>query len=195
MDVWEVDIISISGGGRIKSDPILAEALRGAYFNQVPVFAATHNDGRNQAVSFPARYKTVYPIFATDSNGHTCGFSADPLPHKSFASLGDKITPFWIDPRTRETISGSSFATPIAAGSYATTLLFARLIYNGAPKKPHAVQLGGEEVMEALMGMLSKPSKSGGLSFGYVNPSFLWQKTTIVEQIKLMMAQVESGEQ
>lgn len=100
-----------------------------------------------------------------------------------------------MDPRTRGTISGSSFATPIAAGSYATTLLFARLIYNRAPKEPDAVELGGEEVMEALMGMLSKPSKSGGLSFSYVNPSLLWQKTTIVEQIKLMVAQVATGEQ
>ena len=49
--------------------------------------------------------------------------------------------------------------------------------------------------MEALMGMLSKPSKSGGLSFGYVNPSLLWQKTTIMEQIKLMVTQVAAGEQ
>ena len=50
--------------------------------------------------------------------------------------------------------------------------------------------------MEALMGMLSKPSKSPGLScFGYVNPSLLWRKTTLVEQIKLMVAQVAAGEQ
>lgn len=188
-------MISISGGGRIKPDPVLAQALRGAYFNQVPVFAATHNHGLNQSVSFPARYKTVYPIFPTNSYGQTCNFSAEPLPQKSFASLGDKITPFWIDPSTRETISGSSFATPIVAGSYATTLLFTRLIYNGVPKKPDDVELGGEEVMEGLMGMLSKPSKSRGLSFGYVNPSLLWQKTTIMEQIKLMVAQVQTGEQ
>ena len=49
--------------------------------------------------------------------------------------------------------------------------------------------------MEALMDMLSKPSKLPGLSSGFINPSSLWQETTIAEQIKLMVAQVATGAQ
>lgn len=189
-----MDVISISGGGHTKYHKRMAAALRQAYQNQVPVFAATHNEGLNKPVSYPATHETVFPVFATSSCGKASNFAPDPLPGRSFGTLGEKITPFWMGPAYRGTISGSSFATPIAAGSFVSTLLFARLLYNKMSKEPHAELLGEIEVMNELMDMLAPPPGSSRKSFGYVNPSILWQKGTLEKQIKLMVEQVEAGE-
>ncbi|EFQ30398.1 tetratricopeptide [Colletotrichum graminicola M1.001] len=110
------------------------------------LFAAAGNFGNSKAnVSFPARFPGVFKIFATDHQGGKCSFSPSPDLEKSycFSILGHDVVSIWpeaVRDKDRETplkvvnkkkspglwvaMSGTSFATPIAASVVAILYQF-----------------------------------------------------------------------
>ncbi|EXU95838.1 peptidase S8 family protein [Metarhizium robertsii] len=90
------------------------------------VFAAAGNHGGNRMRASPARRRGVICVHAADGEGDTKSFNPDP-DHEwedNFSTLGVDI----VSLRQGESvyISGTSYATPIAAGIAANMLHFAR---------------------------------------------------------------------
>lgn len=90
------------------------------------IFAAASNTGGNGSRSWPASHRGVFCIHATDERGVT-NLRMNPTARSgedNFATLGDKIESYWDG--KRRCISGTSFATPVAAAIAANVLDFAR---------------------------------------------------------------------
>ncbi|KAK2059738.1 subtilisin-like protein [Colletotrichum caudatum] len=143
---WDTDIISMSFGFRTyKTQQFRAAVGRANWENKI-LFAAAGNFGNSKAnVSFPARFPGVFKIFATDHQGGKCSFSPSPDLEKSycFSILGHDVVSIWpeaVRDKGRETplkvvdkkkspglwvaMSGTSFATPIAASVVAILYQF-----------------------------------------------------------------------
>lgn len=90
------------------------------------VFAAASNTGGNDHVQWPASHDRVICIHATDGDGNKYGLNPTPenKPHE-FATLGCSVES-WLGPGNRASKSGTSVATPIAAGIAAMTIDYMR---------------------------------------------------------------------
>ncbi|PYH78220.1 subtilisin-like protein [Aspergillus uvarum CBS 121591] len=128
---WKVDIISMSFGIREHSPPIKA-AIANAIHSQTLLFSAASNDGANLGRAFPAQYPGVFCIHSTDGHGNPSMFNptADDK-DVNFSLLGECVSSHWPvgkDGRgqTVKVMSGTSVATPIAAGLAASVLSFVR---------------------------------------------------------------------
>lgn len=90
------------------------------------IFAAASNSGGNGSRPFPASHRGVFCIHATDDRG-VANQRMNPIPlgdEENIATMGDKIESYWAGKRC--CISGTSFATPIAAAIAANVLDFTR---------------------------------------------------------------------
>ncbi|KAL8364522.1 hypothetical protein RB595_003685 [Gaeumannomyces hyphopodioides] len=151
---WQVDIITMSFGFQDEKEPgcrELAEAIRFAHASKVLTFAAASNVGAHAArPAFPARMSEVFCIYSGDGMG-TCARTCPTASgnHFNFLTLGEAVESAWprdlcqkhqaavLDGTARigrgnpcaKTLtnrkSGTSFATPIAAGIAAFLLLYA----------------------------------------------------------------------
>ncbi|WDK18654.1 thermostable alkaline protease [Colletotrichum graminicola] len=143
---WDTDIISMSFGFRTYKTQQFRKAVGRANWENKILFAAAGNFGNSKAnVSFPARFPGVFKIFATDHQGGKCSFSPSPDLEKSycFSILGHDVVSIWpeaVRDKDRETplkvvnkkkspglwvaMSGTSFATPIAASVVAILYQF-----------------------------------------------------------------------
>ncbi|KAK4144818.1 uncharacterized protein C8A04DRAFT_11220 [Dichotomopilus funicola] len=135
---WQVDVISISFGFRDETrqgcDELRAAVIR-AQAAGVLLFAAASNIGAYGIPAFPARQSGVFCIYAGDGKGNssrTCPTVRNN--DVNFLTLGEGVNSAWPQykphgsshyVRTKRK-SGTSFATPIAAGVAATFLLYAR---------------------------------------------------------------------
>lgn len=100
-------------------------AVKEAYDANKILFAAASNGGGNAGRTFPAKDDRVICIYATDGRGNK--YFGNPSPEErayNFSILGVNIPCFWKD--CEITRSGTSYATPIAAGIAATILDYAR---------------------------------------------------------------------
>jgi subtilisin family serine protease len=138
IDVWKVDIISMSFGfpKPAQNYEVLESAIRRAHQAHILMFAAASNGGANNGRSFPARHQQVICIHSTDANGNRSRFSPTAITADSnFATIGESIESSWPEylsnPGTNKVSvahkSGTSFATPIAAGIAAFLLQYARM--------------------------------------------------------------------
>ncbi|KAF8861598.1 putative subtilisin, partial [Acephala macrosclerotiorum] len=134
---WKVDIITISIALSEENhliDEALEQALDPSFDDATGkiIFAAAGNKGGNGQQAWPARKKGVIAIHATDWYGTAANFnSTSDEGNVNFATLGRDIRVEWLsDVDSGEWknryISGTSFATPIAAGIAANVLEFAR---------------------------------------------------------------------
>ncbi|KAK4451028.1 peptidase S8/S53 domain-containing protein [Podospora aff. communis PSN243] len=96
VEVWKVDIISMSFGFTDEREPgceELREALGAAYAAKVLLFAAASNSGAHRDIpSFPARMNGVFCIFA--SNGMGGSSIINPSPSEAgpnFTTLGEAV--------------------------------------------------------------------------------------------------------
>ncbi|KAF2851860.1 hypothetical protein T440DRAFT_467121 [Plenodomus tracheiphilus IPT5] len=136
--VAEVDIVSMSFGfteePELEGESQISNSINRAIASRsqrILFFAAAANDGGNQREMFPARHPHVFSIRATDHRGTF--LSLNPPPDFSaadvFGTLGENVLgatlPHVGEAEIAET--GSSVATPIAAGIAANILGYARI--------------------------------------------------------------------
>jgi hypothetical protein len=125
---WKVDIISMSFGFPNWIENV-DKALKLAHSNDVLLFAAAANDGGNTLISkaWPARDPKVFCVHATDEFGSN--WHKNP-PRNSkvdnWATLGVNVLSGWTEDKM-QAMTGTSIATPIAAGTAALFIDFARI--------------------------------------------------------------------
>lgn len=139
MDEWRVDIISMSFGyptNQIDGYEELEMALLYAHSKNVLLFAAASNSGANLDRAYPARDPHVICVHSTDSDGNRSKFSPTALARDpNIATIGEAVQSAWpvhlcdmsVNPDCVQYKSGTSYATPIAAGVAAFLLQYARL--------------------------------------------------------------------
>lgn len=139
VDNWEVDIVVMSFGFEKETPALqpLSNAIRHAVHNDVLIFAAASNDGKNHphGVAWPAARRDVFCVHAGKGKGTASDFTPSPVGDNCIMTLGDHVSsawpPFPEDPRRRQpgdckVMSGTSCAAPIAAGIAAMVLDYAR---------------------------------------------------------------------
>jgi hypothetical protein len=106
--------------------PDIKDALREAEKHNVLVLAACGNFGSSRGWSWPARHPTVVGLYAADGYGNS--YTRNPTPLKDtprFATLGVAVAGYSLL-GTLDLYSGTSVATPIAAGIVGTLIHFMR---------------------------------------------------------------------
>jgi hypothetical protein len=151
---WHVDIITMSFGFQDENEPgclELGDAIGFAHASKVLLFAAASNVGAHAPrPAFPARMSKVFCIYSGDGMG-TCARTCPTASNNrfNFLTLGEAVESSWprdlcqkhqaavlagTAPIGRGSLnattltnrkSGTSFATPIAAGIAAFLLLYA----------------------------------------------------------------------
>lgn len=130
---WEVDVLSLSFGFK-ESAPAIQAAINFAESRDVIMIAAASNVGGNETRAWPARLDKVICVYASDGEGNPCSFNpTSQINSDNFSVLGDGVESCW-PPHLRignvkghqVRKSGTSTATPIAAGIAAIILEFVR---------------------------------------------------------------------
>ncbi|UKZ49883.1 hypothetical protein TrVGV298_004136 [Trichoderma virens] len=189
VSTWKVDIISMSFGFPacdMYDYQELEDALANAQAKRVLLFAAASNSGGRQGHAYPARDQNVIAIHATDTYGNPSTFSPTAIGHDdNFATVGQAIESAWpvdlcdktSNPQSLQCKSGTSFATPIAAGIAAFLLMYAKIHF---PGKANALK--SRQRMQALLKQVAEKEVGQTLRGGYhfidlsMNPDSLFGK-------------------
>jgi hypothetical protein len=127
---WNVDIISMSFGFRGRVDEV--RKVVDMYCTKKIMVAAASNNGGNFGRAYPADDLNVICMHSTDGQGNRSNFSPSNQEDRfNFSILGKSVESLWpkgLDGCEDDVrpCSGTSVATPIAAGIAATVLAFAR---------------------------------------------------------------------
>ena len=170
---WKVDIINMSFGWSLINHEV-EEALSRARSAKVLLFASTSNYGIGPMndIMYPARSQHVIAVDAADGLGNPAKFNPASelnIGDLRFTALGIQLN--CILPEVGEQrLSGTSFASPIAAGSAALVLEFAR-----QPPLAFDPRIGDllkqREVMLLIFIKMSKPKDK--TSFRFLSPNLL----------------------
>ncbi|PNS19980.1 hypothetical protein CAC42_7947 [Sphaceloma murrayae] len=162
----EVDIVVMSFG---YPEPIPA-IRRAIGSSRMLFFAAAANEGGNQTEMFPASYlNKVIPIRATDQTGDVWRFNPPVNPKRwvNFMTLGTDVPAAWPGTNELKCQTGTSIATPIAAGIAATILADARLMLKARGIEGKLTEQDEEQIqllwtiegMEAVLHQMSQQRK------------------------------------
>lgn len=113
----------------------ISQAVRKRH-DKVIFFAAAANCGGNQRVMFPAIHEFVIPVRGTDVNGAFQSFNPprDPNGPAVFGTLAQEVPGAQLSAKGDEVYrSGTSVATPIAAGIAAMILAYVNICSAGQP--------------------------------------------------------------
>jgi len=172
-----VDIINLSFGLE-REDTDVQQAIREAVCQNIIIFAAASNDGGNTGVMYPARKDEVICIYATDGIGSP--FTGNPTRLKTscyhFAALGVGVKSSWprglqgpapksSEPSERR-MTGTSCATPIAAGIAACIIEFAYRIE--FPEPLLELLKSREGMQKVLRGLMASDQRRHDLH--YIHP-------------------------
>jgi subtilisin family serine protease len=102
-------------------NPIVQTAIDDAFRKGRILFAATANDGGNGGVAYPAKDPIVIGVNSSNGKGNQSIFSPTTRSNEdNFSIVGEAIESSWYDSNgvwpTPVVKSGTSYATPIAAG-------------------------------------------------------------------------------
>jgi subtilisin len=124
---WACDsganIVSLSLGSP-QPDPLLLAAVTRAASKGVFIIAAAGNEGRENSVNYPARWRDTIAVGAVNENGELAPFSSRG-PEVDIAAPGENILSTWLD-RGYAKLSGTSMATPFVAGVVALAVALHR---------------------------------------------------------------------
>lgn len=170
-----VDIITMSLGFNHPQEEI-SEAITEAYGKKVLVFASASNSGANPIypIAHPARMATVFCINATDALGNKLTTTPPAQTGKeNFSVIGAGINSAWVSEQM-ERKSGTSFATPIAAGLAALTLEYANQRNTATPGAFSDQDLRTLHTREGMAAILRKMGKPKAGQFRFLRPWALW---------------------
>jgi len=154
-------------------------AISNALHNQTLMFAAASNDGANLGRAFPAKYPSVFCIHSTDGNGNPSAFNptADEK-DVNFSLLGENVCSHWPAGKNGHNdivnvMSGTSVATPIAAGLAASVLSFVRQQEQGLAAGSELLGPWLKDVhsMDAVLKSMVRQRRGAG--YDYITPHVL----------------------
>ncbi|WP_247003636.1 S8 family serine peptidase [Halosolutus gelatinilyticus] len=108
------DVISLSWSVGYDEQPSLRDAIQYATDNGTVVLAASANDGRTDAVTYPASDSNVIAVGATDANGNVADFS-NSGPNLDLVAPGVNVLST-LPQESYGRASGTSMACPVTAG-------------------------------------------------------------------------------
>lgn len=185
---WEVDIISMSFGIREYHEPI-STAISNALNKRTLLFAAASNDGANLGRAFPAKYPSVFCIHSTDGNGNPSSFNPTASDNDvNFSLLGEHVASHWPagmngHNQTVNVMSGTSVATPIAAGLAASVLSFVRQQDQQVAEERDRLGpwLKRDNSMDAVL--QSMVVRKRGVGYDYITPHVLFDSGSTREYV------------
>lgn len=182
VDECRADIVTMSfgfrkevlvGNKRVISDAILEAVQKRGY--DILFFAAAANDGANEREMFPASHEFVFSIRGTNSGGYFQDFNPPPDfdGPTVFGTLGQDVPSAWLSNYPDEVYkSGTSVATPIAAGIAATILGYARFRFAERPASMPG-KLWTKSGMTSMFLRMSTPMSKKRC---YLHPFFFMQR-------------------
>ncbi|EHK44518.1 hypothetical protein TRIATDRAFT_201334 [Trichoderma atroviride IMI 206040] len=149
-------------------DEAIDKAIETAIENKISIFAAAANGGGNELRVYPAkRGDGVLAIHASDGMGNDGGISPTPMKNRdNFSTLGIAVPSKWS--KEAIAISGTSFATPIAASLAANMLELARCKFDLSEHQQNMLRKynGVRQILQLMAGKGIQPR--GG--YDYIVP-------------------------
>ncbi|GAB7353914.1 hypothetical protein MBLNU459_g4260t2 [Dothideomycetes sp. NU459] len=190
VDVWKVNIISISFGFQ-EGVECIGDAIRYAATKNVLVFAAGSNDGGSGKLAWPASAAPVIAVHASTGYGNKYYGNTTPQAWEdNFAILGVEVESWWperLHSEGRVRKSGTSCATPIAAGIAAIImqLLCQAEHLSPAQRSTYRQRLGRKNCMRAVFQKMVNGKRDG---YRFLTPWFFLKtthssRTTMVDNI------------
>lgn len=185
---WKVDMISMSFGIREYNEP-MSNAIANALNERTILFAAASNDGANLDRAFPAQYPGVFCIHSTDGNGNPSDFNPTASEKDvNYSLLGQQVSSHWPagmngHNQPVRSLSGTSVATPIAAGLAASVLSFVR--HQDRQVAVESERLGQWLKRDNSMDMVfnSMVRKRRGVGYDYITPEILFDNGSTKEDV------------
>lgn len=180
VDVWGVDIISMSFGFTIDVQEVF-DAVIYAYSKNVLMIAAASNDGNSKLVpiSYPARLLgLVICMNSTNAAGFPSrGNPPAALYRDNFSILGERVKSTWSKDANRDGVtvesdelwkraSGTSVATPVAAAVVSQIIYWKRVHWTDIQWHSKLESYGG--IRQMLASMVTQKTSDG---YQYILPS------------------------